>query len=43
MCDRPARLVTPSPAELAQLDKAFPPDVAAALRYPVSFPGTVNA
>lgn len=32
-----------SPAELAELDKAFPPDVAAGLRYPESFLGSVNA
>jgi aryl-alcohol dehydrogenase-like predicted oxidoreductase len=32
-----------SPAELAELDKAFPPDAAAGLRYPESFLGTVNA
>ena len=32
-----------SPAELAQLDKAFPMDVAAGLRYPESFLGSVNA
>jgi aryl-alcohol dehydrogenase-like predicted oxidoreductase len=32
-----------SPAELAQLDKAFPMDAAAGLRYPESFLGSVNA
>jgi aryl-alcohol dehydrogenase-like predicted oxidoreductase len=35
--------VTLSPAELAELDKAFPPNAAAGLRYPESFLGTVNA
>ncbi|MBA3595373.1 MAG: aldo/keto reductase [Polaromonas sp.] len=32
-----------SPAELADLDKAFPPDAAAGLRYPEAFLGSVNA
>ncbi len=32
-----------SPAELAQLDKAFPPDAAAGPRYPEAFLGLVNA
>jgi len=32
-----------SPADLAELDKAFPPDVAAGLRYPAAFLGSVNA
>jgi hypothetical protein len=32
-----------SPAELAQLDKAFPMDAAAGLRYPEAFLGSVNA
>jgi aryl-alcohol dehydrogenase-like predicted oxidoreductase len=32
-----------SAAELAELDKAFPPDAAAGLRYPSSFIGSVNA
>ncbi|SDO16439.1 aldo/keto reductase [Polaromonas sp. JS666] len=31
-----------SGAELAELDKAFPPDAAAGLRYPASFLGLVN-
>jgi hypothetical protein len=31
-----------SPAELAELDKAFPPDAAAGLRYPESFLGLIN-
>ncbi|WP_431099319.1 aldo/keto reductase [Polaromonas aquatica] len=35
--------VTLSTTELAQLDKVFPPDAAAGLRYPASFLGTVNA
>ena len=32
-----------SAAELAELDKNFPPDAAAGLRYPESFMGAVNA
>ena len=32
-----------SAAELAELDKSFPPDAAAGLRYPESFIGSVNA
>jgi aryl-alcohol dehydrogenase-like predicted oxidoreductase len=32
-----------SPAELVELDKAFPPDAAAGLRYPEAFLGSVNA
>ena len=32
-----------SAAELAELDKSFPPDATAGLRYPESFMGSVNA
>ncbi len=32
-----------SAAELAELDRAFPPDAAAGLRYPEAFLGSVNA
>ncbi|NMM07778.1 MAG: aldo/keto reductase [Polaromonas sp.] len=35
--------VVMSAAELAELDKSFPPDAAAGLRYPESFIGSVNA
>jgi aryl-alcohol dehydrogenase-like predicted oxidoreductase len=32
-----------SAAELAELDRAFPPNAAAGLRYPEAFLGSVNA